>query len=113
MMSDEIDRTPSDSQALPATREWESADVIAETIIHVLDGAFLGELELRIPHLAQEEEDQDGRIVYVAFPDAERVDVVNAPRVQVAFRVSDLDGIIDAMQVAIARARAIPLLPRV
>lgn len=104
--------TTADAPSTPPESPDEPRDVVAETIIHVSDGSFSGEVEFCIPHLVHGPDPESGeRIVYFNFPDAESVSPATAAKVPVAFRVSELDGIIAAMQAALARARAIPILP--
>ena len=92
----------------------EPTDVLAETVIRVCHANFTGELELWIPHQVNEPDEASSmRTVYFAFPDAESLLPGTAKNVPVAFLVSDLDNIIAAMQTAVARARAISVLPKI
>ncbi len=108
---DEIRRILDGATAPDPTLPIEDPEVLAETVVRVDLGAFLGMLELYVgdrPDLALAGEEPQ---VCFLFPDGGNREPSESQKVALEIRVCDLELYLSAMQKALERARRMGVLP--
>lgn len=108
---DAIERALSGPSAQDYSHCDEKQEVLAETTIRVDLGAWLGELELHIPDRPDERGECGDALIYAYVPDAGNLEPSQAQKDCLTLRVRDLDRIVRALQLAIARARTMRVIP--
>lgn len=110
---DEIRRIFDGATAPEPATSLPDPEVLAETVVRVDLGAFLGMLELYVgdrPDLVLAGEEPQ---VCFLFPDGGNLAPSESQKVALEIRVCDLELYLSAMQKALERARRMGVLPRV
>lgn len=94
-----------------AAADAAESEVLAETVIRVRLDGHLGELELMIPHREGLAAAPDEDSVELLIPDAAYLEPAEHQKTCLTVRVRDLDRVLDGLQRAVSRARALGMVP--